>query len=162
MKRRSPTGLLAAAAGTVFALLAWFVMAISPDPEERPLVTVYMQSDCATCRAWIQYLNQNGFRAAPGEDSEWQRVRARVPLPLPPSSRAPHTALVEGHKVLQSRSASGVKGLVVAGTPAGAPGVNAALPEPYIVFLVHDAPDGGSRSLPCSELLMYKPMGRQV
>jgi hypothetical protein len=148
MKRRSSTGLLVAA-GTILVLLAWFVMAISPDPEDRPLVTVYMQGDCATCLEWIKYLNRHGFRAIVGEESKWQEIRSRVRLP--PAFRAPHTALVEGlfveghvpareiHKILQSRPAYGVKGLVVAGTPAGAPGVNAALPEPYTVFLVHES-----------------------
>jgi hypothetical protein len=148
MRRRASLWLPAAAAAIV-AVLAGAVMMISPDTDERPRVTVYMQSDCATCLAWVRYLNRSGFRATVGEESKWEEVRARIRLP--PSFRAPHTALVgelfieghvpahEIHKVLRSRSVSAVKGLVVAGTPAGAPGVNASLPEPYTVFLVHDS-----------------------
>jgi hypothetical protein len=148
MNRRTSKWLPATAAA-LFALLAATVMMISPDPEDRPLVTVYMQSGCATCLAWLKYLNRNGFRATLGDESKWQEIRSRARLP--PSFRAPHTAVVEGlfveghvpareiYKVLRSRSASDVKGIVVAGTPAGAPGVNASLPEPYTVFLVHDS-----------------------
>lgn len=147
--KRSRSIWLLVAAGTIFAVLAWIVMAISPASQDKPHVTVYMQRGCETCLEWVSYLNRHGFRATVGEQSKWEEIRSQVRLP--PSFRAPHTALVEGlfieghvpareiHKVLQSRPASGVKGLVVAGTPAGAPGVNAALPEPYTVFLVHES-----------------------
>ena len=148
MKRGASVG-MPALAGAILALLAGTVLMISPDPEERPQVTVYMQSGCATCLEWVRYLNRHGFRATVGEESKWQEVRTQIRLP--PSFRAPHTALIEGlfieghvpareiHDVLRSRSASKVKGIVVAGTPAGAPGVNAAFPEQYTVFLVLDS-----------------------
>jgi|GEM_PF-1336161 len=147
-RQRKRHSLLLSAVGVLaFVLVAAVIVLISPDEQDRPAVTVYMPRGCATCLAWVRYLNRNGFRATVGAESEWADVRSRVRLA--PALRAPHTALVEGlfieghvpareiHKVLKKRSTSSVKGILVAGAPRGAPGVVSAVPEPYVVFLVH-------------------------
>jgi hypothetical protein len=130
---------LVAAAGTVIYLV----------PTEQPLVTVYMRSDCESCRAWMRYLQSHGFRTEAGQESDWAALRAR--FKLPPRFRGRHTAVVDGllleghvpageiHAVLAKPAHGHIRGLVVPGLPHGAPGLPAMYAEPYVVFAMQDS-----------------------
>lgn len=147
-RRRSSLRLLAIGLFSLIGLSTTIAL-ITPNHAERPVIVVYMPAACDTCLAWMSYLNRNGFRAMAGEAERWEQVRSQVPLS--PELRAPHTALVEGyfveghvpareiHQLLRWRPAAIVKGLAVLGVPAGAPGLNAALPQPYTVYHVHES-----------------------
>lgn len=134
------------AAGCCVAIATLFI-AIAP--REEPLVTVYMQPDCSSCRRWMEYLNARGFRTEIGKKSDWAAVRAR--FRLAPGFRGAHTAVVDGlfvegqvpagdiHSVLQLRGHVHIRGLVVPGLPRGSPGVDSVFPEPYTVFAVQSS-----------------------
>lgn len=63
-------------------------------PKEKPIVTIYMHSDCGSCRSWMRYLKSRGFRTQIGEESDWPTIRTR--FKLPPAFRGRHTAVVNG------------------------------------------------------------------
>lgn len=117
-------------------------------PRTKPVVTVYMPSDCGTCRRWMQHLAARGFRTEVGDLSAWPAVRAEFALPA--SSLSSHTAVVDGmfiegpvpareiHLALAWRAQYHIRGLVVPGVPPGSPGNDAFLPQHYTVFVVRD------------------------
>lgn len=53
-----------------FALTAVVVVRLAPASHERPIVTVYMQPGCETCRRWMRHLDSSGFRARIGTEVE--------------------------------------------------------------------------------------------
>jgi hypothetical protein len=128
------------------AAIAAVVLPIAP--QRHPLVTVYMPSDCGTCRRWMEYLAARGFRTQLGDLSQWPAVRER--FALPPGSLSSHTAVVEGmfiegpvpareiHLALAWRDQYHIRGLFVPGVPRGSPGRDSLLPQPYTVFVVRD------------------------
>ena len=130
----------------VVALIAVAVIWLAPAPHEQPLVTVYMKSECDRCRSWMRHLNASGFRARAGQAGEWLAVRSE--MKLPPGFEVSHHAMVEGlfvaghvpardiHRALRSPERGAIRGLVVPGAPPGAPGIDAALKQPYVVFAV--------------------------
>lgn len=117
-------------------------------PRTKPLVTVYMPSDCDTCRRWMNHLAARGFRTRLGDVSQWRAVRAE--FALPPGSLSSHTAVVDGmfiegpvppreiHLALAWRAQYHIRGLVVPGVPRGSPGRESFLPQPYTVFAVRE------------------------
>jgi hypothetical protein len=117
-------------------------------PPTKPVVTVYMPSDCGTCRRWMEHLATRGFRTEVGDLSEWSAVRAAFALPA--TSLSSHTAVVDGmfiegpvpareiHLALTWRAQYHIRGLVVPGVPRGSPGNDAFLPQRYTVFVVRD------------------------
>jgi hypothetical protein len=117
-------------------------------PRSKPVVTVYMPSDCGSCRRWMEHLAARGFRTEIGQLSKWPAVRAE--FALPPDSLSSHTAVVEGmfiegpvpareiHLALKWRSKYHIRGLVVPGVPRGSPGRESLLPQHYTVFAVRD------------------------
>ena len=118
-------------------------------PRDTPVVTVYMRSDCDSCRGWMRYLEAHGFRTEVGKASDWPAVRAR--FKLPPRFRSQHTAVVNGlllegnvpageiYYVLKKPEHGHIRGLVVPGLPRGAPGLHSIAAEPYVVFAVQDS-----------------------
>jgi hypothetical protein len=136
----------AAALAVAFAGMAAVVLPIAP--RTKPMVTVYMPSDCDTCRRWMKYLAAKGFRTQLGDTSQWPSVRAEFALPA--DSLSSHTAVVDGMFIegpvpapeirlaLAWREQHQIRGLVVPGVPRGSPGNDAFLPQPYTVFAVRD------------------------
>jgi hypothetical protein len=121
---------------------------LSIAPRTKPLVTIYMPSDCGTCLRWMEHLTARGFRTEIGDMSEWSAVRAEFALPA--GSLSSHTAVVEGmfiegpvpareiHLALEWRATYHIRGLVVPGVPRGSPGRESFLPQHYTVFAVRD------------------------
>ena len=134
-------------AALAFAVATGVVAYLAPD--RYPIVTVYMQPDCKSCRGWMRYLESRGFRTQIGAESEWPAIRAR--FRLPPRFRGLHTAVVDGllieghvpageiHAVLAKPDHAHIRGLVVPGLPNGAPGLPAMSTEPYVVYAMQDS-----------------------
>lgn len=128
----------------VLAAIGAALVLLAPARHERPLVTVYMKPDCDSCRRWSQHLHDSGFRIQAGLDEEWLAVRRSVRIPL--GFDAPHHAIVQElfiagyvpardiHRALRSPERAAIRGLLLPGAPPGAPGIDAVLKRPYVVF----------------------------
>jgi hypothetical protein len=124
------------------AVIAW----LSPSDAEKPLVRFYMPTICESCERYAQYLRSHGFRVSVAADRPLESLRAEFPAPS--ALRSSQIGVVNGlfveghvpaadiHRLLARRYRGRALGLIVPGRPPGAPGVNAALPEPFTVFLV--------------------------
>lgn len=140
MKRRS---LLA---GLLLAPVVSHAGAAGPLPE----VAVYKTPTCGCCGAWVKHLEANGFRTVVTVLDDLAPIKAkhRVPARL----ESCHTAVVDGyvveghvpaadvHRLLRERPK--VVGLVVPGMPAGSPGMEGPVSEPYATLSL--APDGST------------------
>jgi hypothetical protein len=147
-ERRRVDRRLAIVALSIFAVAAALFTYLAPREQDKPLVTIYMHADCLSCQRWMAYLNERGFRTKLGEESDWAAARSR--FKLAPGFRGLHTAVVEGlyvegpvpaadiHLALKDHERNHIKGLVVPGLPPGAPGVDSALPQPFVVYAVRD------------------------
>jgi hypothetical protein len=130
----------------VFAAAAIVLVQLAPSHDERPLVTVYMKHDCASCVRWLRHLDSRGFRTQLGAAEEWTKVRANARVP--PRLSADHLAVVQGlyvegyvpagdiHRALNSPKRNSIHALALAGAPPGAPGIEAAIRPPFVVFAV--------------------------
>jgi hypothetical protein len=99
---------------------------------------------------WIDHLRANGFRVKPidVEDKDVYRRRFGVPGEL----ASCHTAMVDGYVIEGHVPAEDikrflserpdVKGLAVAGMPAGSPGMDGVRHDPYDVLIIQK--DGSS------------------
>ena len=143
--RRRALSVQAAIGLAVLTVVAIALVQLAPASEERPLVTVYMAPDCDSCRRWMRHLNARGFRTqVGGTEAEWSVVRAKVKVPL--GFDTENHATVEGlfiegfvpardiHSALTASGRATIRGLVLPGAPPGAPGVESALKQPYVVF----------------------------
>ena len=131
---------------STFAILSGVLFWLAPRQSEKPLITLYMPPGCDTCEAYFEYLQDHGFRVMPGASEDLAGVRSQFRLPR--SFRAPQTGVigglyVEGHvpaadirNLIEGRNRGRVLGLAVPGLPKGAPGLGAALPEPFTVYRV--------------------------
>jgi hypothetical protein len=128
----------------VLAAMGGSLALIAPAWHERPLVTVYMKSDCDSCGRWTRHLDASGFRTRAGLEGEWAAVRRSARIP--PGFDAPVHAIVQGlfiagyvpardiHRALNSAQRQAIRGLLLPGAPPGAPGIEATLKQPYVVF----------------------------
>ena len=144
---RKADRLFLAVAGLV--LIAVGVSLVKLTPTKKPTVTVYMRSDCESCRSWMRYLESHGFRTEVGAEADWPAIRAR--FKLPPRFRGRHTAVVDGllleghvpageiHAALAKPDHAHIRGLVVPGLPRDAPGLPSAVADPYLVFAMQDS-----------------------
>ena len=143
MNRRSV--LLAILAAPSFVLLTQPGRA-SPLPK----LTVFRNPGCGCCAGWAQHMNAAGFEVTMQDDPNLDDRRKRLGIPAELASC--HIAMTEGYafeghvpsgdvvKFLHERP-PGAIGLVVAGMPAGSPGMG---PEgsggPYeVLFLTANA-----------------------
>jgi hypothetical protein len=147
-QREARRACLHAATGLAIATAVIAAVVLPIAPQTKPMVTVYMPSDCGPCRRWMEHLAARGFRTRLGDMSEWSTVRAE--FALPEDSLSSHTAVVDGlfiegpvpareiHLALTWRAQYHIRGLVVPGVPRGSPGNDAFLPQHYTVFVVRD------------------------
>ncbi len=109
---------------------------------EGPVVRVVKSPTCACCSAWVDHLEESGFRVEVEETASLGAAKARLGVPGELSSC--HTAEVEGYVVeghvpaaeirrLLERRPDDVRGLAVPGMPAGSPGMEGPAPVPYDV-----------------------------
>lgn len=99
---------------------------------------------CGCCEGWADHLRENGFTVHLHDSVDLEQVKAR--LGIPEDIQGCHTAMVEGYVVEGHVPAEfvvrlleetpPVSGIVVAGMPAGSPGMEGmggSDPEPYEV-----------------------------
>lgn len=148
MNRRELVALLAAAAPLVAARAA----------APAPAIAVWRTPTCGCCGAWVRHLEAAGFSATVTVQDDLAPIKRQHGIT--PAVESCHTAavagyVIEGHvpaadivRLLRERPA-GVRGLAVPGMPAGSPGMEGPVAEPYatlalrgdgttVVFARHD------------------------
>ncbi len=139
MKRRTVlAGLVLAAPGLRSARAA----------DAAPLVQVWRTPTCGCCGAWVRHLEASGFRVEVTMQDDLSAIKAKHGVPR--NLESCHTAVVEGYVVEGHVPAADVKrllrerppvaGLVVPGMPAGSPGMEGPVSEPYATLAL--AADG--------------------
>ena len=105
-------------------------------------IKVYKDPNCGCCKAWIEHLEQNGFKVEVIDMPELSSVKAKYGVKR--ELQACHTAVVgdytvEGHvpadlilKMLKEKPA--IAGLAVPGMPMGSPGMEGATKERYDIL----------------------------
>lgn len=109
---------------------------------DTAVVTVYKSPTCGCCTAWVDHMRASGFRVAAIDTNDVDAVKRQHGVAAEHGSC--HTALVggyvlEGHvpasdvrRLLAERPA--ITGLAVPGMPAGSPGMEGPVSEPYRVI----------------------------
>lgn len=139
MKRRTVlAGLVLGAAGLRVARAA----------DAAPLVQVWRTPTCGCCGAWVKHLEASGFRVEVTVQDDLSAIKAKHGVPR--NLESCHTAVVGGYVVEGHVPAADVKrllrerppvaGLVVPGMPAGSPGMEGPVSEPYATLAL--AADG--------------------
>jgi len=106
-------------------------------------IKVYKTPTCGCCKAWVQHLEENGFKVEVMDMPDLSSVKAKYGVK--PEMQACHTAVVnnyvvEGHvpadlilKMINEKPA--IAGLAVPGMPMGSPGMEAGgAKESYAVL----------------------------
>ena len=108
------------------------------------VMTVYKTPTCGCCRAWVDHVRENGFRASATDVADVSPVKAthRIPAEL----HSCHTALIGGYVVEGHVPAADIKrmlaerpdiiGLAVPGMPSGSPGMENGLVDRYEVIAI--------------------------
>ena len=120
------TGVAALATGRLAAALPTGAASAA-----APAITIYKTAECGCCQKWVLHVAQAGFRPAVHDVADLDAVKQRHRIPGPLQSC--HTALVDGYLVeghvpaadIQRllRERPKVRGIAVAGMPAGSPGM---------------------------------------
>jgi hypothetical protein len=106
-------------------------------------IKVYKTPTCGCCKAWVQHLEENGFKVEVMDMPDLSSVKAKYGVK--PEMQACHTAVVgnyvvEGHvpadlilQMINERPA--IRGIAVPGMPMGSPGMEAGgAKESYAVL----------------------------
>ena len=106
-------------------------------------IKVYKTPTCGCCKAWVQHLEENGFKVEVMDMPDLSSVKAKYGVK--PEMQACHTAVVgnyvvEGHvpadlilKMINEKPA--IAGIAVPGMPMGSPGMEAGgAKESYAVL----------------------------
>jgi hypothetical protein len=136
----------------VLAALGGALRPLAAQPTQIPrAMTVYKSPTCGCCTAWIEHVQQAGFRCTVRDLADLSEVKTSFGIPR--ALESCHTAqiggyLVEGHvpadlieKMLREKPTA--RGLAVPGMPIGSPGMEGGTPERYQVLLFDRA--GGTR-----------------
>jgi hypothetical protein len=113
-------------------------------PSVTPVsIKVYKTPTCGCCKAWVEHLEQNGFKVEVMDMPDLSSVKAKYGVK--PEMQACHTAIVdnyvvEGHvpadvilKMINDKPA--IAGIAVPGMPMGSPGMEAGgAKESYTVL----------------------------
>jgi len=129
-------GITAALAITAAALLPLRTATSAPE------VVVYKSPTCGCCSAWIDHLQDNGFKVVSRDTSDLTTIKMQHGVTLELASC--HTALVDGYVLEGHVPAADVKalleqrpaitGLSVPGMPIGSPGMEQGdTKQPYDV-----------------------------
>lgn len=144
MKWKIATTVFALTAVIVAIIVAWhwldFASAVSTPAVAD--VIVYKDPNCGCCNKWVEHLREHGFNVTAQNDSRVDKIKAA--RGVPPELGACHTAIVQGYvveghvpadtinRLLRERPA--IKGIAVAGMPAGWPGMEGPYYESYNVM----------------------------
>lgn len=105
-------------------------------------IKVYKDANCGCCKAWVEHLEQNGFKVETMDMPDLSAVKQKYGVK--PELEACHTAVVNGYTVeghvpadvivrmLKEKPA--IAGIAVPGMPAGSPGMEGAMKEKYEVL----------------------------
>jgi hypothetical protein len=118
-------------------------VAAAPSPASLIPIKVYKTPTCGCCKAWVQHLEENGFKVEVMDMPDLSAVKAKYGVK--PEMHACHTAVVnnyvvEGHvpadlilKMINEKPA--IAGLAVPGMPMGSPGMESGgAKESYAVL----------------------------
>lgn len=130
------SGIGAALAITAAALLPLRTATSAPE------VVVYKSPTCGCCNAWIDHLQDNGFKVVSRDTSDLATIKMQHGVT--PELASCHTALVDGYVLEGHVPAADVKalleqrpaitGLAVPGMPIGSPGMEQGdMKQPYDV-----------------------------
>lgn len=119
------------------------VAAVSAAPSVTPVsIKVYKTPTCGCCKAWVEHIEQNGFKAEVVDMPDLSAVKTKYGVA--PQHQSCHTAVVgnytiEGHvpadlimKLVNEKP--DIAGLAVPGMPMGSPGMEGATKENYDVL----------------------------
>jgi hypothetical protein len=105
-------------------------------------IKVYKTPTCGCCKAWVEHLEQNGFKVEVVDMPDLSAVKTKYGVR--PEMQACHTAVVnnyvvEGHvpadvilKMINEKPA--IAGIAVPGMPMGSPGMEGGAKESYAVM----------------------------
>jgi hypothetical protein len=137
----------------VLAAAAGFVLLRSPAQASGPVIEVVKSPTCGCCSAWVQHLQDAGFRVEARDVDDAKLEAFKQEAGVPGNLTSCHTATVagytiEGHvpaadirRLLAEKPA--IRGLAVPGMPGGSPGMESAPSERYQV-IAFDAAGGTS------------------
>lgn len=119
--------------------------------EAKPLVRVSKSPTCTCCQGWIDYLEASGFQVEVAVTKDLALVKDQQGIP--PRHASCHTAVmagyvIEGHVPAEDlrrllRERPPIRGLLLPGTPVGAPGLEGVTEKSYAVLALDAA--GGTR-----------------
>nr|CRH06108.1 conserved protein of unknown function [Candidatus Magnetococcus massalia] len=107
----------------------WFMF--MKEPAAAADMVVYKSPSCGCCGAWVDYLEQNGFRVQVENVGDMDAVKDR--LGVPDHAASCHTAqmgdyVIEGHVPVEDirrlmKEQPQVRGIAAPGMPMGSPGM---------------------------------------
>lgn len=127
---------------TVAFVAAFLLLGLPAREAMAAEITVYKDPQCGCCGKWVEHLEKNGFKVKVYNNPRLDQIKAANGVPY--ELGACHTALVDGYvveghvpadaikRLLRERPP--IKGIAVAGMPAGSPGMESARPQPYDVM----------------------------
>ena len=106
-------------------------------------ITVWKSPTCGCCQAWVDYLEDNGFRVTTHDVDDVTPIKQELGL-TNPASYSCHTALIDGYIVEGHVPASDIKrllterpeivGITAPGMPQMSPGMHSLEPKGYDVL----------------------------
>ena len=120
---------------------------------EEPMIKVYKSPTCGCCGAWVEHLNEAGFRVVAENVSQDALWKLKTKAGITDDLSSCHTAFVEGYVIEGHVPAEDIRrlldekpeglGLSVPGMPIGSPGMEMGDErEPYATLLVQ--PNGAA------------------
>lgn len=111
--------------------------------QDMPSITVYKSPTCGCCAAWVDHLEENGFKVRSVDTNETAKMKVRYGVPG--DLRSCHTGVVDGYVVEGHVPAEEIKtmlaekpdvtGIAVPGMPIGSPGMeDGDRTEPYDII----------------------------
>lgn len=128
--------------GAALAITAAALLPLRTATSALPEVVVYKSPTCGCCNAWIDHLQDNGFKVVARDTNDVTTIKMQHGVT--PELASCHTALVDGYvleghvpaadvkSLLEQRPA--ITGLSVPGMPIGSPGMEQGdMKQPYDV-----------------------------
>ncbi len=129
-------------ATAALAIIAAVALPLRTATSALPEVVVYKSPTCGCCNAWIDHLQDNGFKVVARDTNDVAAIKMQHGVT--PELASCHTALVDGYVLEGHVPATDVKamlkqrpqitGLSVPGMPIGSPGMEQdGITQPYDV-----------------------------
>ncbi|MBX2879710.1 MAG: DUF411 domain-containing protein [Granulosicoccus sp.] len=115
-------------------------------------MTVYKSPTCGCCKAWVRYMQTEGFSVTAVDTDDVDSIKAKLGL-TSPELKSCHTAVVDGYVIEGHVPAKDVSrllterpdiiGLTAPGMPMMSPGMGSLIPKDYDVLAIDK--DGRAR-----------------